>query len=131
VASSEEWLRYLLWGGVCNVIENRKGNRLHRIIFCDSSDDVVTGEPRQRNASKIADPNMTVVNPLSNVRYEPPHRLIVKARVAGRPEKGYIWEIVRLDQGRSLIRRSAESCKTMEEAYTQGSIALGVDPTLT
>jgi hypothetical protein len=53
----------------------------------------------------------------------PSYRLIVKART-GRP-KGYGWEIFHDDdEMRRPVSRSLGSYKTMEEAYTKGSVAL-------
>ena len=59
----------------------------------------------------------------------PPHevpiyRLVVKARSTG--HKGYVWEILRdrEDQTRNPDQRSKWSYKTMEETYTQSTVAL-------
>jgi hypothetical protein len=52
------------------------------------------------------------------------YRLVVKARTTG--HKGYIWEILKdwEDQTNNPAQRSEASYKTMEEAYTQGTVAL-------
>jgi hypothetical protein len=57
--------------------------------------------------------------------YEAPYRLVVKARSPVRP-KGFIWEIVRTGTDETPVERSSESFKTMEDAYRQGSIFLGL-----
>ena len=68
------------------------------------------------------------MRPTSNQATPPPeapiYRLVVKARTAG--HKGYVWEIIRdwEDQTRDPVQRSEASYKTMEEAYTQGTVAL-------
>jgi hypothetical protein len=51
------------------------------------------------------------------------YRVVVKARTAG--GKGFVWEIHRDDDHtQHLVGRSERSYKTMEEAYTAGTIAL-------
>jgi hypothetical protein len=61
--------------------------------------------------------------PLTDNR--PGSRLVVKARTSGR--KDYVWEIVREDDHpQPLIDRSSESYRSMEEAYTHGSVALSL-----
>lgn len=67
---------------------------------------------------------MTSENPLSRFGYQPPHRLLVKARTRTGPNKGYFWEIVRDNTTDSVVRRSSESYGTMEEAYTRGAVML-------
>jgi hypothetical protein len=54
----------------------------------------------------------------------PIYRLVVKGRTTG--HKGYVWEILKdwEDQTRNPVQRSEKSYKTMEEAYTQGTVAL-------
>jgi hypothetical protein len=53
------------------------------------------------------------------------YRLVVKARSSS-GRKGFIWEIVSGEAKQTCIQRSSESFKTMEDAYTQGSVALGL-----
>jgi hypothetical protein len=67
---------------------------------------------------------MTSDNPLSGTSYLPPHRLIVRARLPSGAKNGYFWEIIRDDDTHNLVRQSSESFKTMEEAYTVGSVIL-------
>ena len=53
-----------------------------------------------------------------------PYRVVVKARKVARP-KDFIWQIVRHDPGQDVILKTSEQrFKTMEEAYSGGSIAL-------
>jgi hypothetical protein len=53
----------------------------------------------------------------------PSYRLVVKRRTGG--PKGYGWEIFRDDdETHPPISRSLGAYKTMEEAYTKGSVAL-------
>jgi hypothetical protein len=50
------------------------------------------------------------------------YRLLVSARKHG--AKRYVWEIVRDNELRSVVQRSAEAFATMEEAHSFGSTAL-------
>jgi hypothetical protein len=63
-------------------------------------------------------------HPLSGTNYQPPHRLIVRARSPSGAKNGYFWEIVRDNESHSIIRQSSESFRSMEEAYTLGSVVL-------
>src|ERR1700722_860909 len=67
---------------------------------------------------------MTSDNPLSGTNYQPPHRLIVKARSLSGAKRGYCWQIVRDNDEHSVIRQSSESFRSMEEAYTIGAVML-------
>jgi len=67
---------------------------------------------------------MTLDNPVSGFNYQPPHRLIVKARSPTGTRKGYFWEIVRDNQAQGVIQRSSESYRSMEEAYEFGAVIL-------
>ena len=55
---------------------------------------------------------------------ETPYRLVVRAKTSSGSKKGYIWEIVREDEERRVVRASSAAYKSMEEAYTQGAMAL-------
>jgi hypothetical protein len=58
--------------------------------------------------------------------YASRYRLTVKARASSGPQS-FIWEIVRgggIDE--SSVKQSSKSFKSMEEAYTHGSVALGL-----
>jgi hypothetical protein len=52
------------------------------------------------------------------------YRLLVKA-VGDPRRKGYVWEILPIDNGRGSIERSATVFKSMAEAYDVGAVALG------
>ena len=56
--------------------------------------------------------------------YETPYRLVVRAGTSSSSKKGYIWEIVCEDEELRVIRASSVSYKSMEEAYTNGAMAL-------
>jgi hypothetical protein len=56
--------------------------------------------------------------------YEAPYRLVVKAASSSR--KGFIWEIFGGEPKQTVIWRSSESFKTMENAYANGAVALGL-----
>jgi hypothetical protein len=56
--------------------------------------------------------------------YEAPYRLVVKAASSSR--KGFIWEIFGGEPKQTIIWRSSESFKTMENAYANGAVALGL-----
>jgi hypothetical protein len=56
--------------------------------------------------------------------YETPYRVVVRARTSSGSKKGYIWEIVREDEERRVVHASSISYKSMEEAHTDGVMAL-------
>ena len=56
--------------------------------------------------------------------YETPYRVVVRARTSSGSKKGYIWEIVCEDEELRVVRASSVSYKSMEEAYTNGAMAL-------
>jgi hypothetical protein len=52
------------------------------------------------------------------------YRLLVRA-VDDPRRKGYVWEILQIDNGRRSIERSSTVFKSMAEAYDVGAVALG------
>ena len=52
------------------------------------------------------------------------YRLLVRA-VDDPRRKGYVWEILQIDNSRRSIERSSTVFKSMAEAYVGGAAALG------
>jgi hypothetical protein len=73
----------------------------------------------------LRDMSLSPKRPLPLTDNRPGFRLVVKARTSGR--KDYVWEIVREDDHpQPLIDRSSSSYRSMEEAFTHGSVALAL-----
>jgi hypothetical protein len=62
--------------------------------------------------------------PPKSREYETLYRLVVIARTSSGSKKGYFWEIVREDEERRVVHTSSAAYKSMEEAYTNGAMAL-------
>ncbi len=56
--------------------------------------------------------------------YQTSYRLVVRARTSSGSKKGYVWEIVRENEERRVVRASSAAYKSMEEAHTNGAMAL-------
>jgi hypothetical protein len=92
------------------------------------ADDSTCGRGVRRIGASSGVSRFASVGARTSDRTTPPdtplsYRVVVKARTAGR--KGFVWEIHRNDDHtQHLVSRSEGSYRTMEEAYSAGTIAL-------
>ena len=97
-------------------------------IVMAKADDSTGGRGVRRIRASSGVSRFASVGARTSDRTAPPdtpvsYRVVVKARPAGR--KGFVWEIHSDDDHRQLsVSRSEGSYRTMEEAYSAGTIAL-------
>lgn len=104
-------------GGLCPLSHP---SALHKAVVCLSS--VLSTDPQPRIAGEGMGGTGFMVRPPTP--FTRPYRVVVMARKVARP-KDFIWQIVRHDPGQDVILKTSEQgFKTMEEAYSGGSIAL-------